>query len=94
MVLRAYRLPAGLSYTALHDALKAQGYVIYAGQGNLSKILFRISTMGNVSAADIERLLKCFSRLLEEAGRHTLKRYSIPGLRSMSGGKLARLSAK
>ena len=65
VVLRAYRLPAGLAYTALHDALKAQGYVIYAGQGNLSKILFRISTMGNVSAADIERLLKCFSRLLE-----------------------------
>ena len=65
VVLRSYWLPAGIAYPALHDALKAAGYVIYAGQGDLSKSLFRISTMGNVSAADIERLLKCFSRLLE-----------------------------
>ena len=37
VVLRAYKLPAGLSYAQLHDALKADGFVIYAGQGNLSK---------------------------------------------------------
>jgi 2-aminoethylphosphonate-pyruvate transaminase len=64
VVLRAYRLPAGLTYKALHDALKAEGFVIYAGQGDLSKTLFRISTMGNLVAADIERLLKCCSQLL------------------------------
>src|ERR1700677_1185817 len=28
VVLRAYRLPTGVSYTALHDALKADGFVI------------------------------------------------------------------
>ena len=64
VVLRAYRLPAGLSYTQLHDALKDDGFVIYAGQGNLSKSLFRISTMGDVMSPDIERLLHCFARLL------------------------------
>jgi len=64
VVLRSYRLPPGLSYTAVHDALKAEGFIIYAGQGNLSKSLFRISTMGNLMAADIDRLLDCFARLL------------------------------
>lgn len=65
VVLRAYNLPAGLSYAQLHDALKADGFVIYAGQGNLSKSLFRISTMGDVTSPDIERLLQCFAQLLE-----------------------------
>jgi 2-aminoethylphosphonate-pyruvate transaminase len=65
VVLRAYRLPAGLTYTTLHDALKAEGFVIYAGQGDLSKTLFRISTMGNLTSAHIDRLLKCFAQLLQ-----------------------------
>jgi 2-aminoethylphosphonate-pyruvate transaminase len=64
VVLRAYRLPAGMTYTALHDALKTDGFVIYAGQGNLSKTLFRISTMGELTPADMSRLLKSFARLL------------------------------
>ncbi len=64
VVLRSYRLPADTSYARLHDGLKAQGFVIYAGQGNLSDRLFRISTMGDLSAADIERLLECCGELL------------------------------
>ena len=63
VVLRAYRFPAGLTYARLHDGLKAQGFVIYAGQGDLSKTLFRISTMGNLTSADIDRLLKCCAKL-------------------------------
>jgi 2-aminoethylphosphonate-pyruvate transaminase len=64
VVLRAYRLPRGMSYTQLHDVVKAEGFVIYAGQGDLSKTLFRISTMGQVTTADMNRLLKCFARLV------------------------------
>jgi 2-aminoethylphosphonate-pyruvate transaminase len=64
VVLRAYRLPAGVTYAALHDALKADGFVIYAGQGGLSKTLFRISTMGNLTSVDIDRLIACFARIL------------------------------
>jgi 2-aminoethylphosphonate-pyruvate transaminase len=64
VVLRAYRLPTDLAYRTLHDALKAEGFVIYAGQGDLSKTLFRISTMGNLGSVDIERLLKCFAKLV------------------------------
>ncbi|MGF6725999.1 2-aminoethylphosphonate-pyruvate transaminase [Paraburkholderia sp. GAS41] len=63
VVLRAYRLPAGVSYVQLHDALKARGFVIYAGQGGLSAELFRISTMGNLHPADIDRLLQGFTEL-------------------------------
>jgi len=63
VVLRAYRLPPGLSYPVLHDALKAAGFAIYAGQGDLSKTLFRISTMGEVGGADIERFLACVAGL-------------------------------
>ncbi|MBU9541315.1 2-aminoethylphosphonate aminotransferase [Burkholderia multivorans] len=63
VVLRAYRLPQGVTYEALHDGLKARGFVIYAGQGGLSKELFRISTMGAIQAADVERLLDGFSEL-------------------------------
>ena len=63
VVLRAYQLPTGLAYTKLHDELKAGGFVIYAGQGDLSKTLFRISTMGHLSRADIDRLLTCFAKL-------------------------------
>jgi 2-aminoethylphosphonate-pyruvate transaminase len=62
VVLRSYKLPAGMTYTKLHDALKADGFVIYAGQGDLAKSLFRISTMGHVTPADLSRLLKCFAQ--------------------------------
>lgn len=64
VVLRAYRLPTGVSYATLHDGLKTDGFVIYAGQGDLSKTLFRISTMGNLTSGDMDRLVECLGRLL------------------------------
>jgi 2-aminoethylphosphonate-pyruvate transaminase len=64
VVLRAYRLPAGITYPVLHDALKAQGFVIYAGQGGLSNELFRISTMGALSSTDIDRLIQAIARVV------------------------------
>lgn len=63
VVLRSYHLPTGVTYAKLHDELKAGGFVIYAGQGDLSKTLFRISTMGHLTRADIDRLLTCFAKL-------------------------------
>lgn len=63
VVLRAYRLPAGVAYEQLHDGLKARGFVIYAGQGGLSGALFRVSTMGAIEPADVERLLDGFTAL-------------------------------
>ncbi|KNH09899.1 2-aminoethylphosphonate:pyruvate aminotransferase [Candidatus Burkholderia brachyanthoides] len=64
VVLRAYRLPAGVTYEILHDALKAKSFVIYAGQGGLSKELFRISTMGAVDKDVMNRLITSVGELL------------------------------
>jgi 2-aminoethylphosphonate-pyruvate transaminase len=64
VVLRAYRLPPTMNYARLHDGLKAEGFVIYAGQGGLSAEIFRISTMGSVRAPDIDRLVSGVAKLL------------------------------
>lgn len=56
-VLTAYRIPKGFDYKGIHDGLKAWGFVIYAGQGGLESEMFRISTMGDITRYDIERLL-------------------------------------
>ena len=55
-VLRAYHLPADMTYNELHDGLKQHGFIIYAGQGDLATRLFRISTMGEISDYDMARL--------------------------------------
>ncbi len=59
-ILGSYRLPAGVNYDQLHDRLKAAGFVIYAGQGGLSREMFRIAVMGELTRADLERLLAAF----------------------------------
>jgi len=56
-VLRSYRLPRGRTYQDIHDGLKQRGFVIYAGQGSLAAEMLRISTMGDITDYDMERLL-------------------------------------
>lgn len=56
-VLHSYRLPEGMSYETVHDGLKMRGFVVYAGQGELAAEMFRISTMGDITDYDMERLL-------------------------------------
>lgn len=68
VVLRAYHLPVGLAYARLHDSLKAQGFVIYAGQGALSDSVFRVSTMGNLTSVDLDRLVQCFTEAVPKVG--------------------------
>jgi 2-aminoethylphosphonate-pyruvate transaminase len=60
-VLNAYRLPEHQTYDEIHDRLKQRGFVIYAGQGSLAAGMFRISTMGDISNYDMERLLAALS---------------------------------
>jgi 2-aminoethylphosphonate-pyruvate transaminase len=57
VVLAAYALPDGIDYATLHDRLKAQGFVIYAGQGGLAQSIFRVSTMGAITAGDMHRFV-------------------------------------
>jgi 2-aminoethylphosphonate-pyruvate transaminase len=63
-VLAAYFLPKGITYARLHDHLKGEGFVIYAGQGHMARTFFRISTMGAVLDEDVERLVAAVASLL------------------------------
>ena len=62
--ITTYRLPEGWSYEALHDALRAAGFVIYAGQGDLRQQAFRVCNMGVMSDADYERFLAALEAAL------------------------------
>lgn len=64
VVLNAYYLPNGLGYDEFHDQLKAQDYVIYAGQGTLAKSIFRVSTMGAIVRADMERFVAVVKQII------------------------------
>ena len=63
-VLHGFELPAGRTYAVLHDALKARGFIIYAGQGALSEQVFRISAMGDIGEDDLARLETALSDVL------------------------------
>jgi 2-aminoethylphosphonate-pyruvate transaminase len=56
--MTAVKLRPGMRYAELHDAIKRQGFVIYAGQGALSETLFRVATMGEVAEADYRRFIR------------------------------------
>lgn len=61
-------LPRGATYAALHDALKARGFVIYAGQGGLEKSVFRVANMGALGEADFAAFLAALGACLEPQG--------------------------
>jgi len=65
--LTAIRLPRGLAYRELHDRLKEQGYIIYAGQGGLSDEMFRVATMGELSHATLRDFLDALSHAIGRA---------------------------
>jgi 2-aminoethylphosphonate-pyruvate transaminase len=57
-------LPAGFTYGTLHDALKARGYVIYAGQGDLAARVFRVANMGHHSLDQFQGFLTVLAEVL------------------------------
>ncbi|MBM4120249.1 MAG: aminotransferase class V-fold PLP-dependent enzyme [Nitrospira sp.] len=63
--ITCFHLPEGLAYQTLHDRLKEQGYVIYAGQGKLESKVFRIANMGALSVQDVDGFLAAFQKVLE-----------------------------
>jgi 2-aminoethylphosphonate-pyruvate transaminase len=60
--ITAFHLPEGVSYQQLHDRLKAKGYVIYAGQGNLESRIFRVANMGALTEAQFTGFLDAFEQ--------------------------------
>ena len=63
--LTALWLPEGLSYAAIHDGLKARGFVVYEGQGRLQREIFRIANMGHLTLADFDRFLDALRDVLD-----------------------------
>lgn len=43
------RLPVGVDYEQIHARMREDGFVLYAGQGDLAKIAFRVANMGQIS---------------------------------------------
>ncbi len=49
------RLPEGVTYEQMHARMREEGYVIYAGQGSLSREAFRVANMGLIPDEALER---------------------------------------
>lgn len=67
-ILTTFRLPPGLAYEPLHDAMKRRGYVIYAGQGEIRSYAFRVANMGTLTPADMRGVVDAFAASLGELG--------------------------
>jgi 2-aminoethylphosphonate-pyruvate transaminase len=67
-ILTTFRLPFGLAYDPLHDAMKRRGYIIYAGQGDLKTYAFRVANIGTLTSADMQGVVAAFAASLEELG--------------------------
>jgi 2-aminoethylphosphonate-pyruvate transaminase len=65
--LTAFKLPDGVSYAQLHDGLKQEGYIIYAGQAQLEDQIFRVANIGALTDQNIEGFLSAFQATLEKA---------------------------
>ncbi|MEX2523954.1 MAG: 2-aminoethylphosphonate aminotransferase [Gammaproteobacteria bacterium] len=63
-VLHAYQLPDGIPYQELHDKLKQDGFIIYAGQGDFAKSIFRISMMGAITMEDVKRFIESVRKIV------------------------------
>ena len=67
-VLRSWCLPEGMSYRELHDTLKSEGFIIYAGQGNLATEIFRLSFMGDITDDEMSSLTGHLEAILGSQG--------------------------
>jgi 2-aminoethylphosphonate-pyruvate transaminase len=65
-ILTTFRLPPGIGYDALHDAMKRRGYVIYAGQGAIRTYAFRVANMGTLTPKDMDAVVAAFADCLQE----------------------------
>jgi len=62
--VRTLPLPAGVRYAALHDAVKADGYVIYAGLGPVAQTHFRVCALGALEVGALEGFVASLERAL------------------------------
>ena len=68
-VLTAARLPAGVEYGPLHDWMRKNGFLIYAGQAQWKDRVFRLANLGQVSEADLKRAVRLVKHAAVEADK-------------------------
>jgi 2-aminoethylphosphonate-pyruvate transaminase len=61
-------LPDGIAYPQLHDALKREGFIVYACQEQLGAV-FRVANMGQLTEEDVDRFLAAMRRTLAQQPR-------------------------
>jgi 2-aminoethylphosphonate-pyruvate transaminase len=64
--VRSLALPAGIPYGLLHDRLKAEGYVIYAGLGNAVDTTFRVCALGAITVEALQGFVAALERVMYE----------------------------
>jgi aspartate aminotransferase-like enzyme len=74
------RLPDGITFEALYDAVKARGIVLYGCKGVLARDYLQVANMGHLADGTIEQLLTVLS---EEISR--LRSTAKPALVSIAG---------
>lgn len=67
-ILTTFRLLPGLTYDALHAAMKRRGYIIYSGQGDIRTYAFRVANLGVLTSRDIQGVVAAFADSLRELG--------------------------
>ncbi|MEE9557876.1 MAG: hypothetical protein V3V94_00185, partial [Candidatus Brocadiales bacterium] len=66
--ITALYLPDGVVYQDLHDRLKKEGFVIYAGQARLKQDIFRVANMGQLTPQDLANFLESLGKVLKVLG--------------------------
>jgi 2-aminoethylphosphonate-pyruvate transaminase len=62
--VRSLPLPPGIAYEELHDALKEEGYITYAGLGEAAKTSFRICALGALTIESLSGFIAALERTL------------------------------
>ncbi len=62
--VRSLPLPAGVRYDDLHDAVKADGFVIYAGLGEAAATNFRVCALGALEVGALEGFVDSLERAI------------------------------
>ena len=65
--VRSFPLPEGLTYDDLHDRLKADGYIIYAGLGDAAQTTFRVCALGALTVEALEGFVDAFEQAVAPA---------------------------
>lgn len=65
--VRSFPLPEGIAYDELHDRLKADGYIIYAGLGDAAQTTFRVCALGALTVEALEGFVDAFEQAVAPA---------------------------